>query len=277
MLNSKYAPIVALTVLGVLLVLGLGYMFGIKPRSQAAAELMDRESDVRDNITLIEQDTAAITAARDSLAQVEDVTPLIEVNAPSVDGVREFQQRVTEAIDASGSEAVEVGVSATGVVDFWTVSSALRPSTALATHFASAPLPRTAGDLNYQTPYAPVVTAPTDGAVSTDKLEFVTVVIKVKGTADEAARLISTLTTPEDRLFLVSQITTQAMSAKDSPLAGVSDFRDGDQVTTITGNVYVFNRTTDIEDEEGKGATPLPPTSPFEFPAKIDPQPGADK
>lgn len=276
MLNSKFAPIVALTVLLVLVIMGLGYMFGFKPSSEQARDLINRESAVRANIKKIEEDVDFIKTAESKLSEVEDVTPLIETNAPTTDGVREFQQLVTNAIDATGNEVVEFNVTGTGSIDGWTVSSAVRPSTVVASHFATAPLPRQPGDLNSSKPYTPVVTAPAEGQPVTDALGFITVEIKVKGTAPEAVAFLAALQRPEDRLFLVAQIVTEAKSSQDPQLEGVSPFADGDQVTTITGNLYIYNFSGEIDDEEGTNQYTLPPVSPFEYPEPLDPQPGAD-
>ncbi|GMA33806.1 hypothetical protein [Demequina litorisediminis] len=65
MLNSKYAPIVALTALGIIVVLVLGWFLAVKPQVDETAAFSADEDLVRTNITTIEADSAAISAMGD--------------------------------------------------------------------------------------------------------------------------------------------------------------------------------------------------------------------
>lgn len=276
MLNSRYAPTVALTALLILIVGALGYFLAIKPKASDTISLVDRESAVRANIAVIEADSAELDTMSQALRDAPELTDAITLNAPTRDGLFDFMNRVSLTVIDSKVEISELSVGEVVPVDGWTVPAALRPSSAVAQNFAAGPLPRQPGEPGGNVVYAPVVALPVDGVPAVTDLLSVSVSVVVKGRPEETVDFVRRLTSPDSRIFIVRSVTQEAKQEEDARLAGVSEFTNGDVLTTIEGTLFMLGAEDEVLDEDALGSFVVPlPDSPFQYPEAIDPQPGA--
>jgi hypothetical protein len=276
-MNSRYAPIVAITALAIIIVGALGVFLGIKPLLDSAASYVDREKVVRDNIALIEEDADKIDDAEDVLEDAPDLSEAIELNAPELVEFSKFEDRLAAAIRGSGSEVAAITVDAPADIIAWAIPDAVRPSANVAAFFQSAPLTRLEGEPDAGLVYVPVVQTVSDDASLAPSLVKVNVTITLKGTAAEIQAFLALLGDPAQRLFQVNDVRFEAKFARDTPLTGVSSYTDGDVVATVVGSLYLLNPTTDVEDEDELIPWTIPTDrSPFAEPDTADPQPGAN-
>lgn len=276
-MNSKYAPVVALTALVILIVAALGIFLGIKPLLDDAAKFDKRETVVRDNTSVIKASSADIDAKRKALSAAPDLTEAIELNAPAEPLYTEFEDRLIAAIRASSMEVVSVSIETPNDIIAWTVPAEVRPSSTVATLFETGPTPRLSGEGGDGTVYAPVVTQAAEDTTAGANIVRVNVLIKVKGTAAEMQSFLTVLADENQRIFQVNDLQVEGRYVRDSPDAGVSLYADGDVVGTVIGSLYLLNPTGEIEDEEELIPWTLPgDRSPFTEPANADPQPGAN-
>lgn len=275
-MNSRYAPVVALTALAILVVGALGIFLGIKPLVDSASSYAAREELVRANIQVISADEQKIDSAKKALEQAPDLSNAIALNAPDALRGSEFEDRLAAAIRSSAVEVAGVTFEPPSDVLAWSVPDAVRPSAAVAAYFQSAPLAREGGEAGSGVVYEPVVKVLTGDAVVKPWIVKVNVTIKVKGTAVETQAFLAALADPAQRLFQVNDVWFEGKYVRDTPLVGVSEYADGDVVSTVIGSLYLLNPTTDVVDEESLTPWAIPgDRSPFTEPENIDPQPGA--
>lgn len=287
MLNSKYAPLVAVTVVVALMILGLGYLFGVKPQIDSRGDYIARKSVVEENTASILDDSAAIDEAKAKLDKAPKLTDSISAVAPSELGLQDFLMFVSESVKSTGVEVAAVTVSGVVPIEPWNLPANTLPSDELALHFQSLPTPRLGGEAGFGTVYTPVVPAP--GAAATDPaadpnaaqssssldLESLSLAFKVKGRPEEVVAFIKTLTSGT-RLFQVTQISTEAKQAKDAPEAGLANFKNGDVEMTVSGSIFLLNPDLAYDETNDPTAGGVPTgTSPFQEPATAPQQAGA--
>lgn len=270
-LNSRYAPIIALGVLGVVVVLMLGYFLAVKPQIDSAVRIASQTQDVEANTVQIEQASAKIDQFAELLAQDSGVAESIAVNAPSQVDVPAFRDRLWAALGASGVEVIDLNQANSVAVDGWVTDARFLVSTQVAGLFQTGP--KAAGAAQP----APAATASTDGTSTTNassggwtpvvkpvtgenpvaaNITMVTFTITVTGTPTESHNFFGAMSNPADQLFQVYSVTQEARQSDDSPIPGVSDPQDGNVITTITGALY-FLGATGITDESSDGDVPV--------------------
>lgn len=277
MLNSKFAPLVLITVMVMCLIAGLGYFLVIGPKLDDASSLRARRDAVRSNIVAIDTDSKSIDKAETTLKAAPNLKPVLELNAPATLQLDAFLERVSAAVKDSSSEIRSVDIDGSVDVKGWVLPASLRPSANVATYFATAPLPRGVSENPTGVDYAPVVTAQAADAPVVKNLVSVSVTISVKGHPGEVVDFVKRLTTGDNqRLFLLSSISEEARQSNSAPEAGLSAFANGDVETKVTGSLFLMNPDYAVVDEKGLGSFQLPTDRlPFGEPTDGGPQPGA--
>jgi hypothetical protein len=275
MLNSRYAPVVAITVVVIMIVAALAFFLGIKPQVDGAAQAIDRQDDVKANITKIEADSASIDDAAAQLAQVPDLTEATTLNAPSNMDLATFQTRLDKAIRSSKTELVAVEVRTPTEVTPWTLDVAALPSTGVAGYFETGPETRLPGEPALAEPYEPVVKPAAADAETGATIVRMDIQIKVVGHPGEVQALLKTLADPEQRLFQVFDVKDEAKQETDTPEKGAAPYTDGDVFMTISGALYLLSPDYTIIDEDELVPSKLPSTSPFVEPDDFIEQPGS--
>ncbi|NTV38343.1 MAG: hypothetical protein HGA51_00060 [Demequinaceae bacterium] len=302
MLNSKYAPVVAITIVLILIIGAVGFLLGVKPQVNAAAHAAARQDVVKANIDQINKESAQIDKAAAILANAPDLSEATDLNAPSSMKLPEFQTRLDAAIKASGAEQVSLSVGAPVAVVPWTVGDAALPSAGVASYFATQPVVREANEKQRDTPYVPVggasvavattdeasadggtpAPAPAQTAEEADVEAVATitrmdVTLTVVGHPAEVDALLRGLADPTQRLFQVFALSDEGKQARDTAEKGAGPYVDGDVFAVITGALYLLNPDYSIVDEEATGPFQLPPLSAFVEPADFEPQVGSSR
>lgn len=275
MLNSRFAPTIAIAAVVSLLVLVAGYFLVISPQLSGRAEAADREQVVRDNIAAINESSRQIDSFNATLELVPDYTETIALHAPVRPELQDFQRRLAAAVVDSATEIMRVQVSPGVEVPGLVLPPNARQSSELAQQFQVGPVEPIDGEPGFGQVYEPVVTAVGEGAV-VDTLWAIPVTVVVKGRPSEVARLLDLLKNEESRLFQITSVLSEARQEWDPPVAGISEFTNGDTEAVIEGYLFVLNPETSIIDEEEIIEVGLPgePSS-FEEPESSEPQPGA--
>lgn len=296
MLTSKYAPVVAITVVLIMIIGAVGFFLGVKPQVNAAAHAMARQDLVKANIEKINQESKQIDKAAAILAKAPDLSKETDLNAPSTMKLSEFQTRLDAAIQASGSEQVSLSIGAPVAVVPWTVGDAALPSTGVAGYFATQPLVREANEKQRDKPYVPVAgaaaavgtadgaatpapkpapTAAQTAAPTGAAITRMDIILTVKGHPAEVDALLLALSDPSQRLFQVFELSDEAKQARDTAETGVGPYVDGDVFTIITGALYLLNPDYSIQDADKLVPYQLPPRSPFVEPDNFVAQAGS--
>ncbi|GIG54619.1 hypothetical protein [Demequina activiva] len=271
MLNSKYAPIIALTVVAIIIVLALGWFLAVSPQIKQTGELADRAEEVEGNTVLIETASAQLDAYASELEAAPDYSDAVALNAPSVFDEPVIRARLATAVEESGVEIVSLSQAGSATVEGWTVAPGALVSTQIAGLFVTGPLPETGETSEFQ----PAVTPPTADVVVTDGLVEVAVTLSVAGTPEEALEFFELLADPAQQLFQLYNVQLEARQSDSSPLTGVSQSADGDVQVTATGAFYLQNPDYTVVDEGVLEPAPLTGDSPFAEVGGADPQPGA--
>lgn len=278
MLNSRYAPVIAITVVVIMIIAALGFFLGIKPQIDGAAKAIDRQDDVKVNIDKINADSGSIDDAAVRLAQAPDLTEATTLNAPSTMDLAEFQSRLDEAIRSSKTELVAVAVRTPSEVVPWTLDAAALPSTGVAGYFETGPVTRLPGEPALAVPYEPVVkpvVADAETGATGATIVRVDIEVKVVGHPGEVQALLKTLADPEQRLFQIFDVKDEAKQEGDAPEKGAAPYKDGDVFMTVSGALYLLSPDYTIVDEEELETFPLPGASPFIEPDDFIEQPGS--
>ncbi|WP_430866786.1 hypothetical protein [Demequina aurantiaca] len=274
MLNSKYAPIVALTVLAILVIAALGWFLAISPQF-AKADALNADTDaVNSNITMVQTSSAKLDdyqAQADAAASNEES---IALNTPTTYDLQAFRERASEAIEKSNVEIIGLTQETAFSLEGWTATPAQLTSTAVAKLFAVGPI-TVAGDpnstvvLTEDAPAAATDTATDDSATPTGDgawaaivtpkaedgpvalgLVMIPLTLSVTGTAAELNTFFELMANPDDPIFQVYEVTANARPAGSSTQVGVSEAEDGDVIATVTGAMYLLNADTTVIDEE---------------------------
>ncbi|WP_062073082.1 hypothetical protein [Demequina sediminicola] len=274
MLNSKYAPIIALTVLGIIVVVLLGWFLAVKPQIDTAAAYSADEDLVRSNIATVQTDSAAIAQAGVDAESFVDLEPAIALNAPSRFDVVAVRTRLADTIAEAGMEIGTINQSSSYPVQGWEVPSSLLLSTDLAKRFQSGPAPTIEVAPQEFTP-AVAVTGGT--VVLADNLIGIPIVLEVVGTADEAHAFLDSLQNPDQPLFQVSEFTLNALDDGTNVGEGISPPSNGDVQLSLSGFLYLSNVDRTIVDEAPLEPAPNTGAGPFSALDSAAPaQPGAN-
>lgn len=268
MLSSRYAPVVALGALGVVLVLVLGWFLAVSPQNSARSNLVTQTADVEANTQQIELQSAKLDQFVELLAADTSVADSIALNAPASVDLSAFRARVWDALNASRSELVRIETAGSQEIEGWVVPPTLLTSTQVAALFQTGPVaePGTvstpeatstpAADGNASaTPgtaggWTPAVTATTQEGPVAGNILMIPITISIAGTAEEAYRFVAGMSDPDQQLFQVYAVTQEARQSDDAPIPGVADPRDGDVLTTVVGGLYLLNPTGEAIDED---------------------------
>lgn len=289
MLNSRYAPVIALGVLGAVVVLLLGWFLAVNPQKSKAAELDRLTSDVETNTQQVALQSAKIDEYAGILAADESVASSIALNAPGSPDLHAFRTRVWAAVVSSKVEIVAFDMLGSQAVDGWITEPKSLVSTQVATLFqtgpvtvaeaGSTPAPSAspaAGGTTTTVPggWAPAVTAATTEGAVAGNIQMLPFTITVSGTAKETYDFLKALSNPEETLFQVFGIKQEARQSDSAPITGISDAADGDVQSFVSGALYVLNPTGAPADQ-GELVDVTPGNDGFIEPGEAPAQPGA--
>lgn len=260
MLNSKYAPIFALTALGIIVVVLLGWFLAIKPQVDEASAFASDEDLVRANIATVQADEAAIEAYGSSLGEAPDMKSTLELNAPQRLDLEGFRNRISDAIVESGVEISTSGQEYGSLVAGWEIPAVLLDSTNAAKHFQSGPAPTTKIAAEA---FTPVVSVPAEAQVRAEGLATVPFEFTVVGTPREAYDFLVLLQDPAVQFFQVGEIAVFGLVEGQEISDGVSEAGDGDVRLDISGGLYLSDIDTSSIDEGALGTAELSGDSPF--------------
>jgi len=268
MLSSRYAPVVALGALGVVLVLVLGWFLAVSPQNSARGDLAAQTAEVEANTQQIQLQSAKLDEFAELLAADTSVADSIALNAPATINLGAFRARVWDALSSSRAELVKIETAGSQEVEGWVVAPTLLTSTQVAALFQTgpiaevgdAPTPEATSATDPEggasaTPgtasgWTPAVTASTEEAPVAGSIMMIPFTISIAGTAEEAHNFVAGMSDADQQLFQVYGVTQEARQSDGSPIAGVSDPSDGDVLTTIVGGLYLLNPTGEAIDEE---------------------------
>jgi len=262
--KSKYAPIMALTVLVILVILALGWFLAIRPQLTKASEIRSTTDSVQSNTAQIQTGTAKIKQYEADLAALEPLDETLALNLPNRLDVEGYRTRILAAIDRAKVEIVSLELGGSYAVDGWEVEPQTRVSNSIARLFQTAPVGQPA-DATVPDPaatpaegeqpgvapgaYSPIVTPDTVPGPIVDELWAVPVSLQFAGTYAEMAKLFSELSDPQSQLFLITDVRVSARNGDSSPIAGVSDAEDGDVLVSLQGVFYLLYPSTEIVDD----------------------------
>jgi hypothetical protein len=254
MLNSKYAPIVALTILGVIVILIAGWFLAVKPQFDSVSELVTASNEIDDNTVSIEEQTAKLRQYEADLAAAPSNEAVVSLNLPDTLARDEFRVRAAAAVVESNTEIASFAEASSGALSGWSVASSSLVSNSVAALFATAPI---RPDLELPPTYTPVV-EPTKGeGPLVENLYATDVTLEVAGSPAEALAFLAELADPDQRLFLQYSVELSAREG-ESTIAGVSDPAEGDVTLKVLGSLFVLNPNPDFFDEQ----EPVPPAAP---------------
>lgn len=267
MLNSRYAPVVALAILGIVVVLALGWFFAISPELNKAADASREAGDIRANTTLIQESSAQLDQYQKQLDADDTTGPAIELNAPSRIDTAAFRERYRTIAEDAQVSLVTVEQLEGALVDGWTAEPGTLVSNRVAKLFETGPVAGTGA----ATP-APTTTAPTDGTTTdpaatggwtpvvtpenvagpvAGDVRMVTIEITIVGNASQVSRFLTGLMDPTAPLFQVFDVTQEIGPTAD--LLDERDLEDTDIQVKISGALYVHNADLSIVDEDALG------------------------
>ena len=277
-MNSKYAPVVALTALGVVVVLLLGWFALISPKLSQASDLRALRDSVVINTTKISGEATKLAAYEQTLADAPDLSEEIELNFPDRVDIQVLRSRILGAVEGSSMEIISLGTDGSYPVEGWELDTQALTSTSIASLFETGPIvvdaTVAADGTTAATEYVPpVVVSPAAGPV-VDALFGMPFTLSVAGSYAETKQLLALLQASEQQLFLVYNLKVTARNEGAAPLAGVADPIDGDVIVNITGAFYYLDPQTAIVDEDGPAAAD-PDGMPFLPGDTAQPQVGA--
>lgn len=277
MLNSRYAPPIALAVVVAMIIAALGYFLGVKPTLDDVGAIQDRKSEVEKNIKVIEEDSEAIDESAKLLSSTDDPGEVIAFNAPSTVDFAAFQKRLLAAVRATNVEIKTVTASAPVLVEPLVVPPTLRPSTDVASHFESLALRRNGSEPKTESPTEPVVKAAGAEDPVVDSLYQVDVSFEVTGSPAEIVGFLKTVTDPTQRLLLVHAVQGEARQKTDTADPGMGPYKDGDLIMKVSSSLFLLDPDITVVDEDSDIDFVLPADGGLLMPEPIEPQPGANK
>lgn len=277
MLNSRYAPVVALTVLAIILVGVLGWFLAIKPQLDQRGEISSTASEVVTNTEQIQLESSQIDQFAARLAELPDYSEAIATHAPDTFHVEDARTRIADAISASQAEIVSFEHGGVIEVEGWALPAKSLPSSRLAALYKTGPLhaaveteaPEAEAEV-----FVPVVT-PATGDETTRTFYGIPVTVEIAAPGQNLLDVLAVLENPDLQLFQIYDVQFESRPERAGSINGVSDPEDGDAILTFTGFFYLQDPTTEIVDEgdiTGEGLGSIDPFTPIEGGVE---QPGA--
>ncbi|WP_062133648.1 hypothetical protein [Demequina aestuarii] len=271
MLSSRYAPIVALTVLAVIIVGALGWFLAIKPQVDDRGDIASTTDEVRANTEAIALASAQIDSFAAALEETTDYSGAIALNAPSTFDMQAIRARIASAISSAGAEVVTVEQATSTDVEGWEMPSGSLESDRVAALFQTGPVhPEATEEV-----FTPAVTP-----VSTDEggaqIWAVPVMVTVAGGSQEVLDVLDILEDPDQQIFQVHTVEFTARPDTSSSIAGVSDPATGDAILEFSGFFYLHEPDLEIVDTGTLGDGSLGGATPFEPIEGGENQPGAN-
>ncbi|MDN4486704.1 hypothetical protein QQX10_00820 [Demequina sp. SYSU T00039] len=263
MLNSRYAPVVALTALAVIVIGLLGWFLAISPQLSKAGDLASTADQVRANTEQVSLASAKIDQYAALLAEESDVPDQIAANAPSRLDRDAFRTRLWDGIDDSGLNIISYEMDTSRLVEGWVIEASALTSNQVASLFQTGPV-SIAGAGTQPAPATTAEAATTDAATGgwspvvspfagesliDGTLARVAVTVVVTGSPQETFAFFEAMSAPGDQLFQVHEVTQEARQGDASSITGVEDAEDGDVITTITGDLFVLDAEVFPVDE----------------------------
>lgn len=258
MLNSRYAPVIALTALVVVVVAVLGWFLAISPQLSKASELASTADQVRANTEQVNLASAKIDQYAALLAEESDVPAQIDANAPSRVDLETFRTRLWDGVDTAGVNLISYDMSVSSLVEGWViepnsltsnqVAALFQTGPVLTTGAAAAPAPTATAHPTTDAAataatggWTPVVSPFAGTSLIDGNLYRVSITFSVTGSPSETFDFLEAMASTDDPLFQVYEVTQEARQGDASALTGVEDAEDGDVITTITGDLFVLD------------------------------------
>lgn len=270
-MNSKYAPVVVLTVLGMVVVLALGWLLLISPVRGDVSDLHAKRDEVDQNALLVRTQTAKLVKYADDAAADSDAPAELALNVPSTVDVAAQRARIMTAARGAGVEIASMGLEPSFAVGGWELPRTNLDSTAIAKLFQTGPVQ---GTLPAGQAYVPAVSASTETGPLVTSLYGVTVDMRVVGTYAELQKFIASLQDPTQQLFLLHDLEFTARNATGEKIEGVSDPADGGVILSVKGDLFYLSPDLTFNDDGVIEPTPAS-GSPFVVGDPAKPQPGA--
>ncbi|WP_062377992.1 hypothetical protein [Demequina pelophila] len=278
----------ALSALGVVAVLLLGWFFGVKPQLDEAGEFDRQTAAIEANTEQVNAKSALLDEWEVKLADADQTAQVVSLHAPARLNVPALRDRLWAGLEESRVELVSYGQSTGSQIDGWEAESGTLAADEVAALFqlgpvASTQTASTAGDAAAEgenaaavpSGWTPVVAATsTTGPVVSD-LRAVEYELNVVGTPEETHRFLEYLADSNQPLFQVYSVLQVARAGSSGAIAGVSDAQDGDVQTTIRALMYVLDADTSILDESLGEPASVPTESVFRGVPNSPAQPGA--
>jgi len=279
-MNSKYAPVVALTAVVILIVVALGWFLAIKPGFSEASNIKAKTDEVNANVSQIQLETSKLAKYEQELAAAPALDDTLALNLPSIVDVGQYIDRINAAVASSGVELVSLDMNASYLVTGWEVPATARTSTSIAKLFTTGPIavsseaavepaPSPTGEVTTggtQVPagaYTPPVVASVEAGPVVQDLQGLPFEIQVTGSYSETVKFLARLTAPDAQIFLLSDLTQIARNEGSAFMAGVSNASDGDVITTVTGSFFFLNPDSAVVDDDVLAPVKPAQTSPF--------------
>lgn len=260
MLNSRYAPVVALTVVGILIVAALGWFLAISPALSEAADIRERATTIDNNTQQIQMNTARLSQYEQELNDAPEIAETVALNAPDVFEVEVVRNRIANAIADSGVYLIETSFAGASTVIGADADPNLMASNHVARLFASGPEdpdPEAAE-------FAPVLSPNNVVGPVVQRLYGVPISLSFTGTPDQVLSFLTLITDESDPAMHLGSIEFTARQSDDPEILGVPLAEDGNVVADVTGYLYILEPPFEIVDSEPLSESSLPSRSPFE-------------
>lgn len=277
MLNSRYAPIVALTVLAIILVVALGWFLAIKPQLDERASIQDTASEVVANTEKINSESARLDEYAREFDLLPDYSPLIATHSPEGFDVEVVRTRLADAIRGAEAEIVSLEHGGLTEVEGWAHPANMLPSAHIARLFQTGPVHLVEEDpLDESGPEFEPVVAIAPNSETTNMFYGMPITVGVAGTTSELLSVLELLEDPDQQLFQLYALEFEQRPEGASPIDGVSDPVDGDATLFFTGFFYLEGVPLELTDEGQVGGIGLGDSDPFNpIEGNVD-QPGAN-
>lgn len=267
-LQSRYAPVIALAILGIVVVGVLGWFLAVKPQFDKADDARSQTTEINANTELLKAASTQLDAYAELLASDTGTDAALALNAPSTFDLQGFRTRLDAAVRDSGVDLLGAIQVEAASVEGWPSDGVVLTSNSVAALFSQGPVGSGAPDSSA----APVPTAtasPTDGATppvtsgwapaivpvaeagpiagSMSRVEFQ---LELVGTASEIHAFLQRMADPSAQLFQISQVT-QTAGGDASNAIGSPTPNENDLAVAVVASLYFHEPDASIVDEEG--------------------------
>lgn len=271
MLNSRYAPVVALAVLAIILVVVLGWFLAIKPQLDERTELRETSAEVVSNTDQINNEATRLAQYESELEALPDYSSLIATHSPEGFEVDYVRARLTEAIRGGEAEIFSLEHGVLTEIEGWTLPADTLPSAHIARLFQTGPVHVPEDEPEFE----PAVAVASEA--DTARVFYgIPVTVGIAGAAPELLRVLELLEDPDEQLFQLYSLEFEQRPEGSPIIDGVSDPVDGDATLVFTGFFYLEGVAQELTDQGEIGEIPLGDSGPFvPVEGNVD-QPGAN-